>query len=106
MARKRLAENVDYAATTMSRSFIYSCDQGYVRYDMGVHTNGELLPSTHMAIIRLYWRHVDAAMTRLKFDKELSLSTSFKWEFRSHSTPNCWLTSTHSQFDFTDKGTP
>eukprot|EP00965_Chrysotila_dentata_P074457 2458455-Pleurochrysis_carterae.AAC.1 len=36
----------------------------------GVHTTGELLPSTHMAVLRLYWRHVYAAMIRTKFDKE------------------------------------
>eukprot|EP00965_Chrysotila_dentata_P038809 1289817-Pleurochrysis_carterae.AAC.1 len=47
---------------------------GVIDYELtwlaGVHTTGKLLPSTHIAVIRLYWRHVYAAMTRLKFDKE------------------------------------
>eukprot|EP00965_Chrysotila_dentata_P258559 6213263-Pleurochrysis_carterae.AAC.3 len=37
---------------------------------LGMSSQGELLPPTHLAIIRLYWRHVYAAMTRLKLDKE------------------------------------
>eukprot|EP00965_Chrysotila_dentata_P253582 6211316-Pleurochrysis_carterae.AAC.4 len=37
---------------------------------LGMTPKGELLPSTHEAVIRLYWRHVYAAMTRLKFDNE------------------------------------
>eukprot|EP00965_Chrysotila_dentata_P091123 3008659-Pleurochrysis_carterae.AAC.1 len=42
----------------------------------GIHISGELLPPTHLAIIRLCWRHVYAAMTRQKFDMEpLSISS-------------------------------
>eukprot|EP00965_Chrysotila_dentata_P026339 872972-Pleurochrysis_carterae.AAC.1 len=41
----------------------------------GVHINGELLPSTHLAVIRLYWHQVYAAITRQKFDNE-PLSTN------------------------------
>eukprot|EP00965_Chrysotila_dentata_P068101 2252380-Pleurochrysis_carterae.AAC.2 len=48
--------------------------KGVIDYELtwlaGLHTTGEQLPSTHLAVIRLYWRHVYAAMPRLKFDKD------------------------------------
>mmetsp|Transcript_25783 Transcript_25783/g.56517 ORF Transcript_25783/g.56517 Transcript_25783/m.56517 type:complete len:209 (-) Transcript_25783:513-1139(-) len=35
---------------------------------LGIDTNGNILPSTHLALIRIYWRHVYAVMVRVKYD--------------------------------------
>eukprot|EP00965_Chrysotila_dentata_P160258 5292261-Pleurochrysis_carterae.AAC.2 len=37
---------------------------------LGLDAKGSLLPSTHLALLRIYWRHVYAAMVRVKYDNE------------------------------------
>eukprot|EP00965_Chrysotila_dentata_P207541 6184184-Pleurochrysis_carterae.AAC.1 len=37
----------------------------------GLDTKGTLLPSTHLALVRIYWRHFYAAMVRLKYDDDI-----------------------------------
>eukprot|EP00965_Chrysotila_dentata_P136303 4506716-Pleurochrysis_carterae.AAC.2 len=39
-------------------------------WNLGMNSKRELLPSTHQAVLRLFWRHVYAAISRLKFGKE------------------------------------
>eukprot|EP00965_Chrysotila_dentata_P053097 1762032-Pleurochrysis_carterae.AAC.4 len=34
----------------------------------GMTADGVLTPSTHLSVLHIYWRHVYAAMTRLKLD--------------------------------------
>eukprot|EP00965_Chrysotila_dentata_P217704 6190175-Pleurochrysis_carterae.AAC.4 len=37
---------------------------------LGIHmsADGLLMPATHLAVLRIYWRHVHGATTLLKFD--------------------------------------
>eukprot|EP00965_Chrysotila_dentata_P048098 1595470-Pleurochrysis_carterae.AAC.1 len=37
----------------------------------GVDTRGTLLPPTHLALLRIYWRHVYAAMVKVKHDGDI-----------------------------------
>eukprot|EP00965_Chrysotila_dentata_P005478 179796-Pleurochrysis_carterae.AAC.1 len=37
---------------------------------LGMNTTGSLLDPAHLAVIRIHWRHVYAAMVRLKYDGE------------------------------------
>eukprot|EP00965_Chrysotila_dentata_P038471 1278411-Pleurochrysis_carterae.AAC.2 len=37
---------------------------------LGLDAKGSLLPPAHLALVRIYWRHVYAAMVRVKYDNE------------------------------------
>eukprot|EP00965_Chrysotila_dentata_P220246 6191658-Pleurochrysis_carterae.AAC.1 len=37
----------------------------------GIDSKGTLLPATHLALVRIYWRHVYAAMVRNKYDGDV-----------------------------------
>eukprot|EP00965_Chrysotila_dentata_P072646 2400934-Pleurochrysis_carterae.AAC.1 len=37
---------------------------------LGITNKGALLPSTHLATLRSYWKHVYAAMVRVKYDED------------------------------------
>eukprot|EP00965_Chrysotila_dentata_P239840 6203339-Pleurochrysis_carterae.AAC.2 len=43
---------------------------------LGMSADGVLMPSTHLCVLRVYWRHVYAAMTRLKLEGD-PFSSSF-----------------------------
>eukprot|EP00965_Chrysotila_dentata_P099130 3277612-Pleurochrysis_carterae.AAC.1 len=38
---------------------------------LGIDNTGKLLPATHLAIVRIYWKHVYAAMVRVKYDGDV-----------------------------------
>eukprot|EP00965_Chrysotila_dentata_P156644 5175309-Pleurochrysis_carterae.AAC.1 len=38
---------------------------------LGIDNTGKLLPATHLAILRIYWKHVYAAMVRVKYDGDV-----------------------------------
>eukprot|EP00965_Chrysotila_dentata_P190622 6174008-Pleurochrysis_carterae.AAC.1 len=38
---------------------------------LGTDNKGKLLPATHLAILRIYWKHVYAAMVRAKYDGDM-----------------------------------
>eukprot|EP00965_Chrysotila_dentata_P036094 1201782-Pleurochrysis_carterae.AAC.1 len=47
---------------------------------LGMSADGTLLPPAHVGVVRIFWRHAYAAMTRLKLDGDPFLASNVKRE--------------------------